>query len=1236
METDLKERFSKPTEGESVLNFSITSERAKSLEINSMSKTIKSIESQRGMSFAEVTSRCSELSGHQNSVNSVCINCKNSLIASASSDMSIKLWDAKGKNEIITLLGHEKSINCVAFTKDSKYLLSCSDDCSVIVWDLESFTIDWALKKSIIPIKTLSCDYLNTNFAVSLSEAKISLINFASKSEIFIFSGHSGQINCLSFTSDNKYLISGSNDRSIKIWNLKKKSEDFSLFGHFGPITSLALFPDSKSVFASGSLDCSIKIWNIEDKQENYTISMHLCPIKSMSISPFGSWLISSAEDFSLKVWNLRFEREEIELTQRNSAINSICYSESEDFFVVGEDNSKVTIYNMRNHFEDYATKPHKGPILSVAFSPDSKYFACSSQETIYAYLIRDKALVSTFSGHSQCVNSIAFSPDSLWIASGSNDHKIKIWDMSKNKLERTLKGHFNFVNSVCFSPDGKFIASCSKDKNVRIWDFKGKYEIITLRGNYSNVKSVCFINSSLIASAGYDCIIRIFSLETKKEELSLTGHKDNINVISSSDDGKFLASGSCDGLIKVWNLQGKREEITFSKHSGAVTDLKLCKFSTYIISTGIDKLVKIWNLFEKRLEASFEAHPSPVLCLNISETTNTMITGSQDGIVKFWAFLPIPTPGTTVNPSSIFNSSYTSPFSYFGIIKNFADLNYSIIPPSSCSIFISNLSFTPLHFLAYKGKTETIDQLLKSNTLSFTADGFGRSALYYSTMRKHQRITDLLLQYLHIISEESDRFSYISSFHAVRNDIIDIILSSSEFVHLFFFSALDSQYSVLAFGYASVRVKFSSMPVACFTDFIDINEVIKEEEPLKLKAALVPLPSIPSSAEGIKFLSALLICTNKEIFKTQILQSYINERWNVMKKWIYAYTFVIMVNLIVLCLLLSDFDSAFYFGMFVSVNIVLVFMEVLQLIQEGKKYFQDSWNILDICRIIITTAWIISLLLTPNHWFFDWAVTVVNFVRGITAFRAVSVTRYYVILIFKSLWSIQSFMFIFAYTTITFGVISAISSGTYEINFRTLWVGPFGLAFGIEDMQSLDFDMKYLTYFFALILNVVLMLNMIISVLGDTFDQYQLLAIYYEYKQMTEVILEISQILSVFTNDSKKEYLHLCVNAYNDKEEKWQGKLLDIFNCVEKAQRALEECISTKIKGIENKICGNEKSNEKIFKQRLAGIEERNEKRYRAVEEKIAAVNERLGLMEDKFWNFDEKLEKILGLLNN
>ena len=67
-------------------------------------------------------------------------------------------------------------------------------------------------------------------------------------------------------------------------------------------------------------------------------------------------------------------------------------------------------------------------------------------------------------------VSAVAFSPDGALIASGSEDHMVRVWHLPTGRLLRRLDGHSSAVTAVAFSPDGSTIASASNDRTCLLY----------------------------------------------------------------------------------------------------------------------------------------------------------------------------------------------------------------------------------------------------------------------------------------------------------------------------------------------------------------------------------------------------------------------------------------------------------------------------------------------------------------------------------------------------------------------------------------------------------------------------------------------------------------------------------------------------------------------------------------------------------------------------------------------
>ncbi|MGD1808859.1 AAA-like domain-containing protein [Dapis sp. BLCC M126] len=155
------------------------------------------------------------------------------------------------------------------------------------------------------------------------------------------------------------------------------------------------------------------------------------------------------------------------------------------------------------------------------------------------------------------------------------------------------------------------------------------------LEGHKDGVNSVCFSpDGKIIASASRDCTIKLWSSGGKLLE-TLTGHGSRVRDISFSSDSQIIVSGSDDETIKVWSISGQQLQ-TLTGHSKPITTVSFSPDSKIIVSGSDDKTIKVWSLMGEELQ-TLTGHTYAVRKVSFSPNGEIIASGSDDGSIKIW-----------------------------------------------------------------------------------------------------------------------------------------------------------------------------------------------------------------------------------------------------------------------------------------------------------------------------------------------------------------------------------------------------------------------------------------------------------------------------------------------------------------------------------------------------------------------------------------------------------------------
>ena len=160
--------------------------------------------------------------------------------------------------------------------------------------------------------------------------------------------------------------------------------------------------------------------------------------------------------------------------------------------------------------------------------------------------------------GHTGEITSVALSSDGRWLASSSEDHTVKLWEVASNRLVLTLDGGSEEINPVAFSPDGHSLATADNNGKVKLWDTSTRREVRTLDGGTGALRCVAFSpDGRWVASGGFDKQVTLWEVATWKVH-TFPSQSDWVDSAVFSSDERLLASSSLR-TVTIWDLETSR-----------------------------------------------------------------------------------------------------------------------------------------------------------------------------------------------------------------------------------------------------------------------------------------------------------------------------------------------------------------------------------------------------------------------------------------------------------------------------------------------------------------------------------------------------------------------------------------------------------------------------------------------------------------------------------------------------
>jgi len=436
------------------------------------------------------------LLGHTKLVSSISFSPDNTMLASASWDQTIRLWNVTTRDCIATLYGHHSFVYTLSFSPDGRLIASGGQDKVIRLW------------------------------------------NVASRECVAVLEGHKDYIRSVCFSPDNRLVASGSDDMSVHIWELSSNARRATFQGQTGEICSVQFSPDSRLI-ASASNDGSTWIWHVNSEECLVKLTGHVSSIKCVAFSPDQVLLASASRDNSIRLWNLESGTCVSTLLGHTRAVTSVAFDSSSRLLVSGSDDTTVRFWDVPTGQCVATFRGHTQSVHCVQFRPDAKLVASASADGwIRLWDVSFGGCTANIFVHVLEVGYVSFSPTAPNLLATCSGTHVTLWDVKSALRLCTLRGHTSWVNCCVFSPTGQSLVSGADDCTIRLWNPQTAecQATLTTKQDRSRIMSVNLTSDGVLLAAGLATgSVELWNLRSREHIAMLTGHTSLVREVSFS-----------------------------------------------------------------------------------------------------------------------------------------------------------------------------------------------------------------------------------------------------------------------------------------------------------------------------------------------------------------------------------------------------------------------------------------------------------------------------------------------------------------------------------------------------------------------------------------------------------------------------------------------------------------------------------------------------------------------------
>ena len=416
---------------------------------------------------------------------------------------SAHIYDSVTGEEMQTLYAHRDVISNVEFAPGGGMLATASWDHSIKIWDIEK----GILLASYVdfPERLHDIEYLPGgeymliglgnagNFpdgSDSPADSSAYLWDLRNRSQAQVYAGHTNWTWAADISPGGSLVASGSGplsmpadladlDATVRIWDASTGRQAIALHGHVDTVDSVRFLARGRGLL-SASWDGSIRRWDLDDGHEVMRYSVPDARVYMIELMPNGKQFVSASSDGVLRLWDIESGEMLREYLGHSAPVNGVHVSDDGTLMVSasggwgGPEDRSVRLWDVESGEQLGVFEGHRHIVNYARIAPNNAFIISTSwDDTVRMWDIESGEEIRQFVGHAGNTFGIDITDDSSTLLTTSSDTTVRMWDIATGEEIHRFDEHTDWIQEIVFSPDERFAISAGQDKTLRRWRIK-------------------------------------------------------------------------------------------------------------------------------------------------------------------------------------------------------------------------------------------------------------------------------------------------------------------------------------------------------------------------------------------------------------------------------------------------------------------------------------------------------------------------------------------------------------------------------------------------------------------------------------------------------------------------------------------------------------------------------------------------------------------------------------------